>query len=177
MTQVLPPRLGTRPRTHKGTPHQQLDQQPADEKIRTKLATRLLALKGVVEGPSGISVPGARALILCDEVLGPPEALMVGREFAHLHPPPDQSLHITLPEGRARGAIEARWAEYHPLVAEGQLPPTHVMVYAPRNDVELEVVYGLVHESYQFARGRHGTALGDRESSAGPDRPGGGDAP
>ncbi len=176
MTQVLPPRLGIRPCTLKGTPHQQLDQQPEDEKIRAKLATRLLALKGVVEGPSGISVPGARALILCDEVLGPPEALMVGREFAHLHPPPDQSMHITLPEDRARGAIEAGWAEYHPLVAQGRLPPTHVMVYAPRDDGELETVYGLVRESYQFALGGHGTALGDRGPSAGPDRTGGGDA-
>lgn len=177
MTEVLPSRSGTRPCTHKGMPHRQLDQQPADDTIRAELAARLLGPDGVAEAPSAISVPGARALILRDEGTGPPEALMVGREFAHLHPPPDQSLHITLPEHRARGAIEAGWAEYHPLVAEGQLPPTHVMVYAPRNNGELEIVYGLVRESYHFAGGRHGTALGDRGSSAGPDRPGGGDVP
>ncbi len=79
---------------------------------------------------------------------------MVGREFAHLHPPPDQSLHLTLPERRAREAIQAGWAEFHPLVEEGRLPPTLVMVYAPRDDVEIEIVYGLVRESYQFARGQ-----------------------
>ncbi len=93
-----------------------------------------------------------------------------------MHPAPDQSLHVTLPERRAREAIEAGWAEHHPLVAEGRLPPTHVMVYAPRDDAELEVVYGLVRESYQFARGRHGTALGDRGSPARPNRSGAGDA-
>ncbi len=159
MTEVIPPRSGTRPRTHKGIPHQQLDQQPTDDTIRAKLAARLLALDGVAEAPSGISVPGARALLLSGEAAGPPDAFMVGREFAHLHPAPDQSLHLTLPEDCAREAIEAGWAEHHPLVTEGQLPPTHVMVYAPRDDAELEVVYGLVRESYRFARGLGSTAL------------------
>ena len=154
MTQALPPRSGTRPRTHKGLPHQQLDQQPPDEAPRARLADRLLALAGVSEAPSGISVPGARALILRDASTGPPGAFMVGGEFAHLHPPPDQSLHITLPEPRARAAIQAGWAEFHPVVEQGRWPPTLVMVYAPRDDAELEVVYGLVWESYQFARGQ-----------------------
>jgi hypothetical protein len=103
---------------------------------------------------------------------------MVGREFAHMYPAPaDQSLHITLPDRRAREAIEAGWAEHHPMAAEGRLPPTHVMVYAPRDDAELEVVYGLVCESYQFACGRHSTALEDLGPSARPDRLGGGNAP
>lgn len=153
MTQSLPRRPGSRPRTHQGLPHQQLDQLPADETIREDLATRLFALEGVVERPSGISVPGARALVLLDEGSGPPGAFMVGREFAHLHPAPDQSLHITLPERRASAAIAAGWAEHHPLAEEGRLPLTHVMVYAPRDKNELEVVYGLVCESYAFARG------------------------
>ena len=169
MTHVLPPRPGDRPHTRKRIPHQQLDQQPADDTTGEKLMSRLLTLEGVVEGPSRISVPGARALLLRDEVHGPPGAFMVGREFAHLHPPPDQSLHITLPEARARESIEAGWAEYHPLVGEERLPPTHVMVYAPRDDAELEVVYRLVRESYQFARGDWGEFVG-------PDRSGGGAA-
>ena len=76
---------------------------------------------------------------------------MIGREFAHLHPPPDYSLHLTLPEPRAREAIEAGWAEFHPLVEEGRLSPTVVMVYAPRDAPELAVVSGLVRESYRFA--------------------------
>lgn len=158
MRPSLPSRSGNRPRTVRGLPHQQLDQQPSDETIRAKLATRLFALEGVVEAPSGISVPGARALVLRDPVSGPADAFLVGREFAHLHPPPDQSLHITLPDWRARAAIEAGWAEHHPLVAEGRLPPGHVMVYAPRDEAELEVVSGLVCESYQFARGEKAAA-------------------
>jgi phospholipase/carboxylesterase len=154
MTTALPRRAGPRPRTRKGLPHQQLDQQPPDETIRAQLSARVLALAGVAEAPSGISVPGARALILRDATTGPPGAFMVGREFAHLHPPPDQSLHLTLPERRAREAIRAGWAEFHPLVEAGRLPPTLVMVYAPRDDAELEVVEGLVRESYHFALGQ-----------------------
>lgn len=165
ITRSLPRRAGSRPRTYQGLPHQQLDQQPVDETIRKELATRLFALEGVVERPSGISVPGARALVLLGEDSSPPGAFMVGREFAHLHPAPDQSLHITLPEGRVSAVIAAGWGEYHPLVNEGRLPATHVMVYAPRDDIELEVVYGLVCESYAFARGQQ--AGGGANSTAG----------
>jgi hypothetical protein len=158
MTQVLPRRSGPRPRTHKGLPHQQLDQQPPDDTIRVQLAERLVVLDGVAEAPSRISVPGARALVLCDGTTGPPDAFLVGREFAHLHPSPDQSLHVTLPERRAREAIRAGWAEFHPLVEEGRLPPTVVMIYAPRDEDELAVVSGLVRESYQYARGQEHAA-------------------
>ena len=158
MTPVRPLRPSPRPRTHKGLPHQQLDQQPCDDTIHVQLADRLVALKGVAEAPSGISVPGARALVLHEATTGPPDAFLVGREFAHLHPSPDQSLHITLPERRAREAIRAGWAEFHPLVEHGRLPPTVVMVYAPRDEAELAVVSGLVRESYQFARGREPVA-------------------
>src|SRR5688572_27260540 len=144
MTQVFPRRSGPRPRTHTGLPHQQLDQQPWDDTIRIQLADRLVALQGVAEAPSGISVPGARALVLLDSTTGPPAAFLVGQEFAHMHPPPDQSLHLTLPEPRAREAIRAGWAEFHPFVEAGHLPPTVVMVYAPRDEAELAVVSGLV---------------------------------
>jgi hypothetical protein len=154
MSNGLPHRAGPRPRTHQGMPHQQLDQQPADEAIRTRLAERVWALAGVAEAPSSISVPGARALVLRDRPAGPPEAFLVGREFAHLHPSPDQSLHLTLPQPRAQEAIAAGWAEFHPLVAAGRLPPTLVMVYAPRDEAELEIVAGLVQESYHFALGQ-----------------------
>lgn len=161
MTCLLSRRSGTRPRTHKGLPHQQLDQQPPDDRVRAKLADRVLAFEGVAEAPSGISVPGARALILRNGTAAPPGAFIIGREFAHMHPPPDRSLHLTLPELRAQEVIETGWAEYHPLVEQGQLPRTVVMVYAPRDETELEVVFSLVKESYQFALGEKLTAGGE----------------
>jgi hypothetical protein len=151
----LPPRLGQRPHTTPTNPHTQLDQQPADAGIRPMLAERLFALPDVEERPTLISVPGARALWLRDDVPpGPPEAFMIEREFAHLHPGGDQSLHATLPPDLAESAIAAGWAELHPVARMGLIPATTVMLYAPRDQDELDVVHQLVVASYRFAGGR-----------------------
>lgn len=154
----LPTRAGPRPTTFPDMPHQQLDQQPTDLGIRQALAERVFALPGVSEAPSGISVPGARALVLDPSWdTGPDEAFFVGGEFAHLHPGPDYSLHLALPEWLATEACRTGWAEPHPAIAAGLLPPTIVMVYAPRNQHELEIVAGLVEASYRFATGHDDT--------------------
>jgi hypothetical protein len=150
----LPTRPGPRPRTTPTNPHTQLDQQPEDMGIRDELARRLFLLPDVEERPSAISVPGARALWLADAApTGPPEAFLIGREFAHLHPHPDQSLHAMLPPELAEEAVEAGWAEVHPVARLGLIPENAVMIYAPRDDAELEVVERLIRASYQFARG------------------------
>lgn len=149
----LPKRKGRRPRTTPTNPHQQLDQNAPPE-WQDALLARVQSLPGVRLGPSGISVPGARAFLLADEMAkGPAEAFMVGREFAHLHPPYDGSLHAMLPTPLAALAIERGWAELHPVVWKGWLPPNAVMIYGPRDAEELEVVWQLVQASYAFARG------------------------
>jgi hypothetical protein len=151
----LPVRRGPRPQTTPTNPHTQLDQQPEDRRIRDELAGRLFALEGVDERPSAISVPGARALWLDDALAaGPPEAFLVGREFAHLHPGADQSLHAMLPLDLVREATDAGWVELHPVARMGLVPETAVMIYAPRDDEERGVVERLVRASYDFARGR-----------------------
>jgi Family of unknown function (DUF5519)/Mycothiol maleylpyruvate isomerase N-terminal domain len=151
----LPRRAGGRPSTTPTNPHQQLDQQPTDPALRAELARRVFALPDVEERPSVVSVPGARALSLRAEApAGPPKAFMSGREFAHLHPGDDQSLHAMLPEELAQAAIAAGWAEPHPLARTGGLPRTAVMLYAPRDHAELGLVYALVLASYRFAGGR-----------------------
>jgi hypothetical protein len=150
---MLPSRAGDRPRTTPTNPHTQLDQQPVDPSWTEDLARRIFALPGVVEEPSGISVPGARALVLAPgEPAGPPEAFLIGREFAHLHPEPDHSLHAMLPLETADEAIAAGWAEPHPVALRGLIPRTAVMLYAPRGAAELDVVEGLVRSSHAFAR-------------------------
>jgi hypothetical protein len=149
----LPARSGDRPRTTPTNPHTQLDQQPTDSDLVDELARRAFALPGVVEQPSAISVPGARALVLADgEPAGPPEAFLIGREFGHLHPAPDHSLHAMLPPELVDSAIDAGWAEHHPVALRGLIPRTAVMLYAPRDDAELEVVEALIRASHAFAR-------------------------
>jgi hypothetical protein len=153
MSSSLPARAGDRPRTTPTNPHTQLDQQPVDVRLVEELARRVFALPGVVEEPSRISVPGARALVLApDEASGPPEAFLIAREFAHLHPAPDHSLHAMLPTELVTEAVAAGWAEPHPVALRGLIPSTAVMLYAPRDEAELEVIEGLVRSSHAFAR-------------------------
>lgn len=149
----LPQRSGARPRTTPTSPHTQLQQNP-DKDIVEELARRVFALSGVEERPSSISVPGTRALWLSEEVpSGPREAFMIGREFAHIHPMPDGSLHAALPPEVAGEAIEKGWAEQHPVARMGYIPQNVVMIYAPRDEEEIEVITGLVVESYRYAGG------------------------
>jgi hypothetical protein len=151
----LPERRGPRPGTTPTNPHTQLDQQPAAP-IVAALADALFALPGVVERPSAISVPGARALWLAPVAArGPRAAFMVGGEFAHLHPPPDSSLHAALPPSIASEAIARGWAEVHPVARMGLIPENIVMIYAPRDDSELRVVLDLIRSALAFARGEH----------------------
>ncbi|MHB1508725.1 MAG: luciferase domain-containing protein [Acidimicrobiales bacterium] len=95
---------------------------------------------------------GAHALTLDDSTTGgPAEAFMVGREFCHVHAQGDHSLHATLPIPLAHAAERAGWAEPHFLVHSDRAPATVVMIYAPRDDQEREVVLGLARASYEFA--------------------------
>ena len=102
---ILPKRSDSRPRTTPTNPHTQLEQNPEREVV-DELARKVFCLPGVEERPSTISVPGARALWLREDVpAGPPDAFTIGQEFAHIHPMPDGSLHAALPPDVAQEAI------------------------------------------------------------------------
>lgn len=149
----LAPRRGSRPRTTPTNPHQQLDQHAPPELIES-LVLRLADLPGVIQRPSAISVPGARAFWLAPhDAKGPPEAFMIGTEFAHVHPLPDGSLHVALPPAVGDAAIENGWAEQHPVARMGLIPGNVCMVYAPRDAAELETVVELVKAAHDYARG------------------------
>lgn len=147
----LPVRRGTRPATTETNPHIQLDQQPEGSEQRGRLAAHLFALPGVEERASLISVPGARALCLPGAVDAPPDAFLIDTEFAHLHPGRDQSLHVMLPPELVTEAVEAGWAEQHPVARRGDIPSNAVMLYAPRDDHERSVVTQLVRAAHEYA--------------------------
>jgi len=150
----MPQRPGPRPSTTPTNPHTQLDQQPSDDQPRQHLIGQLANLPGVVWAASMISVPGARALTLPrGPHQGPPDAFMIGTEFAHLHPAPDHSLHLVLPPAAAEAAIDAGWAEQHPIARLGIISPGAVMVYAPRDAHEADIAAGLVRASHAYATG------------------------
>lgn len=147
----LPKRSGPRPQTHKSMPHAQIGVRPVPE-VNAELYRRCFSLPDVRDEPTVISVPGARALWLCESLsLAHPEVIVAGREFAHIHP--DGSLHAVLPPEQAREAVEAGWAEPHP-VAEYLGQDGMVMLYTPRTLTELDVIFQLVVDSYNFVTGR-----------------------
>lgn len=155
MHATLATRPGPRPEATPHTPHKQLDQQPADARFCDTIIDAGLTWSHVEQGTSGISVEGARALMLnANGPFGPEESYLIGREFAHVHTGGDFSLHATLPTALATAAISAGWAEQHVLVPSGQVPRTVVMLYAPRDDEETAVILGFVRASYEFASGQ-----------------------
>ncbi|MCH9807744.1 MAG: DUF5519 family protein [Alphaproteobacteria bacterium] len=148
----LPARKGQKPRTTSPTrsnpmPHKQVSQN-APVELQEALLARMQTLADTAIGDSLVSVPGARALHLCDHCPGGPSAAFQrNREFAHLHPPNDGSLHITLPRKIYDDVIAKGWGEPHPVSGT-------MMVWGPRDEAELEIVWSLVQASYRFASGK-----------------------
>ena len=121
--------------------------------LQERLFARIAALPGVSDGPSQISVPGARAFALTDGA-GPAEAYLVpnAREFAHLHPGYDGSLHLALPPDQAADLVGNGWGVPHPW-AGTRLTAGFVLLYGPRDENELEIVAGIVAAGHTWARG------------------------
>lgn len=154
----LPPRAGEKPQTTSTNPHQQQSQNPTPE-VYELLLSRAFEFPHVERRPSAISVPGAQALWLDEAVPeARPEAFLIGREFAHVHPAYDGSLHMMLPPAAVDALLAQGWGEPHPMVRRGLLPPTAVMVYAPRDAAEVEIVLQVIAVSYRFACGAGPTA-------------------
>jgi phospholipase/carboxylesterase len=134
-------------------PHIQLDQLGSPE-LQAALVARLYALPDVEERRTLVSDPRARAMWLREGVpIGTPDAFLAGREFGHFHPW-DRSMHVVLPPDVALAAVEAGWAEVHPVARIAGIPENRVMIYGPRDEDELEIVFRLLVESYQYAGGR-----------------------
>ena len=147
---TLPLRPGAKPAVTSGIPHIQLDQ-GASEELFEKLATWAFSHEGVVEEPSRASLPGARALTVASELPAHPDAMIVGREFAHIHPQPNGgSLHLRLPTNQATEVVDRGWGEWHPFALDGTLPNL-VMVYAPRTDDDLETVQTIIGAAVEYA--------------------------
>ena len=152
-TLTLNPRSGPAPHTSNSLPHSQVTQHGPDEVVQ-KLHDWCFALPSVANEHSGISVPGARALVLYEGTECNHDAFMIGREFAHIHPHPDNgSMHVKLAAEDAKAVVDAGWGEDHYLVTQGHYPPGLIMVFSPRDDDELESVQQIVARSYEFATG------------------------
>lgn len=153
---MIQPRVGPRPNTTACAPHSQVDQIPPDRAgLSRRLVASLATLDAVSVGWSRRAPPGSVGLYLHPSCARTDErAFLLGLEFAHVHADDDGSLHAILPEPLRSDAIEAGWAEPHPLAGRPSVSPDTVMIYAPRDEAEIAVVVDLVRAAWMNAHAR-----------------------
>lgn len=105
-------------------------------------------------------MPGAVAFVLHEPVQPPTIPDLFGREWGHIHPAYDGSLHVNVPTALAEQLIERGWAEFHHVVDWGLVPPYVIMLYGPRDDAELAVARAVVEAAYVAAGGARSDATG-----------------
>ena len=152
---VLLPRAGRPPVIDDEGPVWQLDQR-AVPTAWVAVWDALRAVPGVISGPSALDEPGARA-VLVPSVTRPEPGTSFGPEGAalepaHLHSPSDTSVHIVLPPARGALVIAQGWAMRCPQAVHG----TELILFAPRDEAELDVVVDLARESVRWALAQNG---------------------
>jgi hypothetical protein len=146
----LPRRVGEPPRTTEEDPHRQLTQN-APYHLQEALISRARLLPQTIVCPSLISAPGARGFVLDVPSPASNKGFIIGHEFAHLHPPDDGSLHMVMPTEYVKSVLSAGWGALHPVALAGIIPLNTIMVFGPRDDDELEVVWRLLVTSHEYA--------------------------
>jgi hypothetical protein len=155
MTQFrLPLRKGDAPKIGETIPQLQFSDLSPDD-IRGKLWDWAFnSFEDVSEEDTRISVPTTRAMWLDPEVLAahadafmPPPG---SREFCHMHL--DGSIHAVVAIYVEDEIIQKHWGRRHPLYHSHGVK--EVIVYAPRNEAEIDVLKSVVRKSYEYATGR-----------------------
>lgn len=150
---ALPERAGPPVETTPGVPHVQIGVEAVPE-LSAELLRRVSALPGLDIRPTVIGMWGAKGFWLLEDLqLARPEVIHTGREFAHLHT--DGSLHASLPPDRAYQAVAAGWAVRHPSAQYHDRLEGFVMLYTPRTMEELDVIFGLIVDGYNFVTGHN----------------------
>ena len=144
----LPVRQSPPPATTDGVPHIQLGVAPVAE-LTEELLKRVEELDGVEIRPTVVSLPGALGFWIAEDVaLARPDAIVGGREFAHMHP--DGSLHASLSPELAARAARNGWAVPHPWADKRRGWEGFVMIYTPLSVAEMNVVSELIAASHEF---------------------------
>lgn len=152
----LPKRPPPRPCTRGIAPHRQITQKAT----RADFARLSAGLEALAAGSGSAWKVGTS----CFEKHGTglfstapdPWRRRCGGEICHVHPS-DGSMHMTLHPADARAVLEAGWGERHPISRGGWferfVPGGFVMVYAPRNEDEVETALEIVRAAAWFVGG------------------------
>jgi hypothetical protein len=158
----LPQRAGPRPVVAGIAPHRQRSQRPPAP-IFASLRAGIEQLahahpRRLLLGTSCLEKHGPGLFVVPAGAWGEMTALLrCGREVCHAHPSDGGSLHLTLHPADEANVLNAGWGELHPLARGGWLtrfvPQRFMMVYAPRDEAELEVVLAVVKAAVWWVGG------------------------
>lgn len=157
----LASRRGVRPTLAVRYPCLQVDQQ-APSPLRSRLLLLASVLEGVELCPSLLSVAGEALALIPPLARGQPEAFLRDRQFAIVRE--EGSVHLPLAPGWAQKVLDKGWATVHPLARymAGAIHPGQLVVYAPRDEQDLQSIWKILQAAYWFARGlADGSALPD----------------
>ncbi|MGZ8556930.1 MAG: luciferase domain-containing protein [Chitinophagaceae bacterium] len=71
-------------------------------------------------------------------------------EVGHIHPT-DGSMHIILSPSDTKAIIEKGWGELHGLAGQDRAAKTYMMIYAPRNEMELVITKSILEAAVKYA--------------------------
>ncbi|KAI1758857.1 hypothetical protein GGR53DRAFT_197898 [Hypoxylon sp. FL1150] len=162
-SQPLSPRSGPRPDVPTFVGPQRQTSQQAASQIREGQEAFLHALAAANPAeirvrPSNLEGPLFNSLWLAEGLAIRDEIKRLHGEFAHPHG--EGSTHLVLSLKDAADAIEKGWAERHRISGVGGLMPWgFVLIYAPRDEREMEVWKRFVVASARYALGGKGEVV------------------
>jgi phospholipase/carboxylesterase len=154
----LPVREGEHPQIGQKPPQLQFSDLGPEEVRLALNEWSFRTFPNVIEHDTEISVPTSRALWLDESVVAAHDDAFMptpnSREFCHLHL--DGSFH-TIVDGAVEEEILAKcWGVRHMYYDQGV---KEMLVYAPRDKIELAVAKRIITESYKYASGDVSFAL------------------
>lgn len=144
----IPYRRGPRPKVDPHpVPHRQIDQpsNPVTRERQDKMFDTYVAEQGryLRYGRSNYEKHN-NAVFVQDVEAAPAIGKLSRGEVAHIHPT-DGSMHMIFSPSDATTVITKGWGERHPLAGvRPALPDTYLLIYAPRDEVDLRVLQQLL---------------------------------
>jgi len=150
-------RQGERPLVRGIAPHRQANQHaPAEIFTQLRLAIGALANAHpdtLIHGTSCLEKHGPGLFVAKAQHWTP----HCNGEVCHAHPS-DGSLHLTLHPADAAIVLKAKWGEKHPL-SKRFVPAGFIMVYAPKTEVEVEIVMEIIRAAVWWVGGENNTKV------------------